>query len=336
MREDRIMLAHGAGGVMMSELIAERIVSRLKNPQLDRLEDSAVLDVQGGRLAFTTDSFVVQPLFFPGGDIGRLAVCGTVNDLAMGGAVPRWLSLGLILEEGLKFADLDRILESIATTAGEAGVRVVTGDTKVVERGACDGIFINTAGLGVIPEGRNLDSYSIGIGDKVLLSGTIAEHGLAVMLAREKLEISSPLVSDVACLHELAASLLDAAPGTRAMRDPTRGGVAAALCDFAAASGVCIEIDETSVPLTDAARGACEIGGFDPLIVANEGKLVAVVPPDQADSALAALRSHPLGGNAAIIGEATASPEGKVVMRTSIGGRRFVEKPYGEQLPRIC
>jgi len=336
MSEDRILMAHGAGGIQMSELIAERIVSRLKNPLLERMEDSAVLEVPAGRLAFTTDSFIVKPIFFPGGDIGHLAVCGTVNDLTMAGAVPRWLSLGLILEEGLEFSVLDRILDSIARAANEAGVHVVTGDTKVVDRGACDKIFINTAGVGVIPEGRNLDSASIRIGDKVLLSGTIAEHGLAVMLAREALEIHSPLQSDAACLNSLAARMLEAAPDTRAMRDPTRGGVSAALSDFAAASKLAIEIDESLIPLTEAARGACEIGGFDPLIVANEGKFVAIVPPDQTDAALSALKSHPLGENAAIIGEVVASPEGKVVMRTAIGGRRFVEKPYGEQLPRIC
>jgi len=336
MSEDRILMAHGAGGIQMSELIAERIVSRLKNPLLERMEDSAVLEVPAGRLAFTTDSFIVKPIFFPGGDIGHLAVCGTVNDLTMAGAVPRWLSLGLILEEGLEFSVLDRILDSIARAANEAGVHVVTGDTKVVDRGACDKIFINTAGVGVIPEGRNLDSASIRIGDKVLLSGTIAEHGLAVMLAREALEIHSPLQSDAACLNSLAARMLEAAPDTRAMRDPTKNDVSAALSDFAAASKLAIEIDESLIPLTEAARGACEIGGFDPLIVANEGKFVAIVPPDQTDAALSALKSHPLGENAAIIGEVVASPEGKVVMRTAIGGRRFVEKPYGEQLPRIC
>jgi hydrogenase expression/formation protein HypE len=300
------------------------------------MEDSAVLDVPEGRLAFTTDSFIVKPIFFPGGDIGRLAVCGTVNDLAMAGAEPRWLSLSLILEEGLEFEALDRVLDSIASAAGEAGVQVVTGDTKVVERGACDRVFINTAGVGVIPAGRNLDSTSIKPGDRVLLSGTIAEHGLAVLLAREELEIRTPLKSDAACLNGLAGCILDAAPGTRAMRDPTRGGVAAALCDFAEASGVGLEIDESQVPLTDAARGACEIGGFDPLVVANEGKLIAVVPPEEADIALDAAVSHPLGANARIIGEITDRPPGKVILRTMIGGRRFVEKPYGEQLPRIC
>jgi|AMFO01.1.fsa_nt_gi hydrogenase expression/formation protein HypE len=335
---DTIQLAHGAGGRLSGELIARHLLPRFGNPQLDRLEDQAILEVPAGRLAFSTDTFVVSPLEFPGGDIGELAVNGTVNDLAMGGARPLYLSVGLILEEGLPLATLERILDSMAAAARRAGVRIVTGDTKVVDRGHGDGMFINTSGIGVVPDGVVLGADRIRPGDAVLVSGTIADHGMAIMATREELSFRATIASDTAPLHDLAAALLDACPDgrLRTMRDPTRGGLATTLNEFAAAAGVGIVLEEGSIPVRDDVQAACEILGFDPLAVANEGKLVAVVAADAADAALAALRSHPLGRDAAIVGAVTADHAGMVTLRTALGVERIVDMPLGLQLPRIC
>jgi len=334
--ENQIRLAHGAGGRMMAELIRDTFAAAFDNPYLGRLADAAVLGLEGTRLALSTDSFVVRPLFFPGGDIGSLAVHGTVNDLSMMGARPLWLTAGFILEEGLEREVLERVVRSMATAARSAGVLVVAGDTKVVERGHGDGLYINTAGLGVVPPGVQIGPEQGRVGDVVLLSGTIGDHGIAVLSRREGLGFETDLVSDSAPLNGLVEALLAAAPHTHSLRDPTRGGLAAALNELAAASRVGIEIEEGLVPLRPAVRAACEMLGFDPLTVANEGKLVAFVPPEEADAALSALRAHPLGRDAARIGVVTAEHAGMVLARTAIGGRRVVDMPLGELLPRIC
>lgn len=333
---ERILLSHGGGGLAMQRLISERIVSRLANPALAPLLDSAILNLSGPRIALTTDSFVVKPIFFPGGDIGRLSVAGTVNDLCAVGAVPRFLTLALILEEGLPIELLERVLESIAATANEANVAVVTGDTKVVERGAADGLYINTAGLGEIPEGRDLSPARIRPGDAVLVSGTLGDHGIAVMSKREGIEFETELVSDVAPLGALAEALFAAAPHLRCLRDPTRGGAAMALCDFARESRTGIWIEEARLPIRPEVVGACEMLGLEPLGIANEGKFVIVCPREESEAALAALRRHPLGRNATLIGEVRPQPAGKLILSTRIGGRRVVEPPAGEALPRIC
>ena len=335
---DTVQLAHGAGGRLTAELIARHLLPRFGNPLLERLEDQAVLDVPTGRLALTTDTFVVSPLEFPGGDIGDLAVNGTVNDLAMGGARPLYLTVGLVLEEGLPLAVLDRILDSMAAAARRAGVQVVTGDTKVVDRGHGDGLYVNTTGLGAVPDGVVLGADRIRPGDAVLLSGTVADHGMAILATREELSFRATIASDTAPLHELVAALLDACPGgaVRALRDPTRGGLAATLNEFAGRAGAGIAVTEEAVPVRDDVRAACEILGLDPLAVANEGKLVAVVAPDAADAALAALRAHPLGREAAVIGTVTGDHPGLVTLRTPLGVERILEMPLGLQLPRIC
>jgi hydrogenase expression/formation protein HypE len=332
-----IRLAHGAGGRMMADLICEVFTAALDNPYLRQMADSTLLEVAGGsRLAISTDSFVVRPLFFPGGDIGSLAVHGTVNDLAMSGARPLWLTAGFILEEGLEMEVLQRVVRSMAEAAATAGVLVVAGDTKVVERGHGDGIYINTAGVGVVPEGVGIGPQQAQPGDAILLSGTVGDHGIAVLGQREGLGFETALVSDSAPLNGLVAALLAAAPHIHCLRDPTRGGLAAALNELATASGVGIEFDEAAVPLRPAVAAACEMLGFDPLTVANEGKLVAFVPPEEAAAALAALRAHPLGQAATRIGVVTAEHPGLVLARTAIGGRRVVDMPLGELLPRIC
>ena len=335
---DTVQLAHGAGGRLTGELIARHLLPRFGNPLLDRLEDQAVLEAPGGRLALTTDTFVVSPLEFPGGDIGDLAVNGTVNDLAMGGARPLYLTVALVLEEGLPLAQLDRILDSMAAAARRAGVQVVAGDTKVVDRGHGDGLYVNTTGLGVVPDGLSLGADRLRPGDAVLLSGSVADHGMAVLATREELSFRATIRSDTAPLHELAAALLDACPpgAVRALRDPTRGGLAATLNEFAAAAGAGIAVEESAVPVHDDVRAACEILGIDPLAVANEGKLVAVVDAAAAGDALAALRAHPLGREAARIGEVTAEHPGLVTLRTPLGVERILEMPLGLQLPRIC
>ena len=333
---DTIQLAHGAGGRLSAELIEKLILPRFSSTELDKLEDQAVLELPPGRVAFSTDTFVVDPIFFPGGDIGDLAVNGTVNDVAMSGAEPIALSVGFVLEEGLPLADFHRILCSMEQAARTAGVRMVTGDTKVVGRGGCDKIFINTSGLGVIPAGVSLSAASLRPGDAVLVSGTIADHGMAIMSRREGLSFTADIQSDTAALNGLVRALLDSGAQVRALRDPTRGGVATTLNEFAAASQVGIELEEEAVAVHDQVRGACEILGIDPLYVANEGKLVAVVAAADAEKALAAMRSRPEGAEARIIGRVRAEHPGVVAMRTALGAERIVDMPVGEQLPRIC
>jgi hydrogenase expression/formation protein HypE len=333
-----IRLAHGAGGRMMADLIRDVFAPPLDNPALRRLADSAVLQLpaSGVRLAVSTDAFVVRPLFFPGGDIGSLAVHGTVNDVAMGGARPLWLTASFVLEEGLEVEVLERVVRSMADAARAAGVQVVAGDTKVVERGRGDGMYITTTGVGLVMEGVEVGPDRARPGDAVLVSGTLGDHGIAVLSRREGLRFETELLSDSAALNRLVERLLAAAPRTHCLRDPTRGGLASALNELAAASGVGIEIEEAQVPLRPAVVAACEMLGFDPLTIANEGKLIAVVPPEEAQSALEALRTDPLGRDAARIGSVTEEHPGVVLARTGIGGRRIVDMPLGELLPRIC
>ena len=334
---NRITLAHGAGGRMTQELIREVFAAHFSNPVLSRMNDAAVIAAQdGGRLAFSIDGHVVSPLFFPGGDIGELAVNGTVNDLAMMGARPLWLAASFIIEEGLALADLERIAKSMAGAAERAGVQVVAGDTKVVERGKGDGVYISTAGVGVIPPHLDIDAGNARPGDVILLSGPIASHGIAIMLQREGLAFSSAIESDTAPLYGPVARMLAAAPRTRAMRDATRGGLATALSELARASGVGMIIREEAVPIQDPVRAACELLGLDPLVVANEGVVIAIVPPAEADAALAALRGHPLGEQAVRLGEVTDVRPGVVVMETPLGSQRVVMPLTGDLLPRIC
>ncbi|PKP69656.1 MAG: hydrogenase expression/formation protein HypE [Alphaproteobacteria bacterium HGW-Alphaproteobacteria-4] len=338
LRDDKVTLAHGGGGKAMRDLIEEVFTSVFAPPGMEdqaRLM-TAALQQPGARLAFTTDSFVVTPLEFPGGDIGKIAVCGTVNDLAVGGAVPLWLSAAFIIEEGCEVALLRRIVASMAREAAAAGVSIVTGDTKVVGRGAADGVFVTTSGIGVIPPGRDLAAARVRAGDVAIVNGVLGDHGAAILAARGDLALSSDLVSDCAALGHLMQAALAAAPGIRAARDCTRGGLASSLNEIAAEAGVGIEIDETLLPLRDEVRGVCEILGLDPLYLANEGTLVLFCPPDQAEAALAAMRGLPEGAGAALIGQAVAAPAGRVVMRTLFGGSRIVDMLVGEQLPRIC
>lgn len=336
MRSDRILLAHGSGGTMMKELIEEVFVAGFGDEVLLRMDDAAALDFPGSRLAFSTDTYVVHPLFFPGGDIGRLAVCGTVNDVATSGARPLYLSVGFVLEEGMPVEDLKRILISMHDAAAEAGVRIVTGDTKVVERGHGDGCYINTAGVGVLPDGVDLSGSHCRPGDVVLLSGTLGDHGIAIVSTREGLEFSTDISTDAAPLAALVSAVLEAAPDVRCFRDPTRGGLASTLNELAGASGVSITVNETDVPVNDQVRGASEMLGYDVFQVANEGKMVAVVPPEQAEAALAAMKGAPYGAEAAIIGSVAESPAGKVYVRTAFGATRIMDMLVGEQLPRIC
>ena len=336
-----VMLGHGSGGTMMKRIIDEVFFAAYAGEELLRGDDAAVLPApaQGERLAFSTDSFVVTPHFFPGGDIGRLAVCGTVNDVATSGATPRYLSCGFVLEEGFPIKDLKRICASMAEVAKEAGVHLVTGDTKVVNRGHGDGVYINTAGIGTLREGVNLGGAQCKPGDKVLVSGTLGDHGITIMSCREGLSFSADLQSDAAPLNHLISDVLAAAPNTRCFRDPTRGGLASTLNEFADQAQVDITIDEDSVPVKDAVRGACEMLGYDVLQVANEGKMVCVVPADEADAALGAMRANKYGVDAAIIGEVgEMQPERgpKVYLRTAFGGKRILDMLVGEQLPRIC
>jgi hydrogenase expression/formation protein HypE len=336
-----VTLAHGGGGKAMKDLIDDVFVAAFDNPALAPLEDQARFDMAalaalGDRLAFTTDSFVVDPLIFPGGDIGKLAICGTVNDLAVGGAVPLYLSCAMIIEEGVSVDALRQIAGSMAATAREAGVAIVTGDTKVVGKGACDKVFINTAGIGVIREGVNLSAGGARPGDVILVNGQLGDHGAAILGARGDMALDSPIESDCAALNGLIGALLNAAPGLRFMRDATRGGIATVLNEIAAASQAAIEIDEASTPIREDVRGFCEILGLDPLYLANEGKIVAVVPADEADAALSAMRAHEHGLGACIIGQVGAGEPGRVTMKSVFGGRRIVDMLVGEQLPRIC
>jgi len=338
---ERILLGHGSGGKMSAKLIQEVFLPSWNNPVVSALEDQATLNMPdwakgSAKLAFTTDSFVVHPLFFPGGDIGKLAVHGTVNDLAVGGAVPRFLSAAFILEEGLLIDDLRRIVTSMRSACEAAGVKLVTGDTKVVDRGKGDQVFITTSGIGWVPEGRSLSIQNAQAGDRILISGTIGDHGITIMSAREGIEFETALESDSAPLNGLTEMMLNACPEIRCMRDPTRGGVSSTLNELAAASNVGIKLQESRLPIRREVRGACEMLGLDPLYVANEGKLIAVVPHDASDEVLRVMRRHPLGTNAAEIGEVVADHRGMVVMKSVIGGERVVTMLAGEQLPRIC
>jgi hydrogenase expression/formation protein HypE len=334
--KDTIVLGHGSGGRLSAELIQDIFLPAFQNPILSRLDDQAVVNVNGTRLAFTTDTFVVKPLFFPGGDIGSLAVHGTVNDLAMGAAKPLFLSAAFILEEGLSVETLRRVVESMHGAARTAGVSIVTGDTKVVEKGSGDQLFINTTGIGIVAEGVNLSANAARPGDKVLLSGTIGDHGIAILAQREGLEFESRIESDSAPLHTLVADMLNVSRDIHCMRDPTRGGVSSTLNEIAAQSGVGIELIESEIPVREGVRGACEMLGLDPLYVANEGKLIAIVDPAAADGILAAMRKHPLGSDARVIGTVTDSHRGLVTMRTAFGTSRIVDMLAGDQLPRIC
>ncbi|HET8951320.1 MAG TPA: hydrogenase expression/formation protein HypE [Solirubrobacteraceae bacterium] len=335
--DEHITLSHGAGGKSSHTLIETLFLRELGNPLLEPLADHALLPAtDGARLAFTTDASVIAPLFFPGGDIGELAVNGSVNDLAMAGATPRYLSASFILEEGLPIEALTRVVRSMASAARAAGVVVATGDTKVVERGKADGLYISVAGIGTVDHALQLAPAAIRPGDKVLLSGTIGDHGMAIMIARGGLELEGDLESDTAPLHELVAALLRATDGVRCLRDPTRGGVATVLNELALSAEVAITVDELMVPIRPEVNGACEILGIDPLYVANEGKLIAVVTPEAEQVALAALRSHPLGTSAAVIGEVREDPPGMVLLDTAFGGTRVVDMLAGDPLPRIC
>ncbi|MGX7003181.1 hydrogenase expression/formation protein HypE [Caballeronia sp. KNU42] len=341
LRDATINLAHGGGGRAMRDLIEDVFVPAFDNPALAALEDQAVFPLAnlaslGDRLAFTTDSYVVDPLFFPGGDIGTLAVSGTVNDLAMSGAKPLFLSCGMVIEEGLAVDVLRRVAASMQRVAIEAGVSIVTGDTKVVERGCADKLFINTAGVGVVPPGVNLSARRAQPGDAVIVNGFLGDHGAAILVARKQLALQSDIASDCAPLASLVDAMLSACKDIHCMRDATRGGVATVLNEFAVSSGVAIRIRENALPIREEVKGACEILGLDPLYLANEGKLVAIVPAYAASSVLAAMHAHPAGTRAAVIGEVVEEPAGIVVLNTVFGGQRIVDMLTGEQLPRIC
>jgi hydrogenase expression/formation protein HypE len=336
LRDERLTLAHGAGGKATRDLVEALFVEELGNDALAPLGDSAVVPPAGGRLALTTDSYVVRPLVFPGGDIGELAVNGTVNDLAVAGARPLWLTAGFVLEEGLPVDLLREIVRSMASAAARAGVPVAAGDTKVVERGKADGLYVTTAGVGVLEHDLELVPGRVRPGDRVLLSGTLADHGMAVMIARGDLRLEGDVASDTAPVHELASALLGLGEGLRWMRDPTRGGLATALNELAGQAALAVRLEESALPVRPAVLAACEILGIDPLYVANEGKLVAVVAPDAVDDALAALRAHPLGADAVEVGTIEAEPEGMVLLDTTLGGSRIVDVLVGDPLPRIC
>ena len=339
--DTQVLLGHGSGGTMMKRIIDEVFFAAYAGEELEQGNDAASLPAPapGERIAFSTDSFVVTPHFFPGGNIGKLAICGTVNDVATSGAIPQYLSCGFILEEGYPIEDLKKICATMAETAAEAGVRLVTGDTKVVNRGHGDGVFINTSGVGFIPAGVNLSGANCQPGDKVLVTGTLGDHGITIMSCRESLSFDAPVESDAAPLNHLIADVLAAAPDTRCFRDPTRGGLASTLNELAAQSNVDMLIEEQDIPVKDAVMGACDMLGYDVLQVANEGKMVCVVAADQADAALAAMKANKYGVDAAIIGEvAQCDPERgpKVYLRTAFGSRRILDMLVGEQLPRIC
>lgn len=341
LKADKVLLAHGSGGKAMRDLIDDVFVSAFDNPAMGDMEDQARLGLAamqavGDRLAFTTDSFVVDPLFFPGGDIGKLAIYGTVNDLAVGGAKPLYLTCSMIIEEGLEIEVLRRVVASMRVAADEAGVAIVTGDTKVVHRGACDKLFINTAGVGVIPAGREIAARQVRPGDKLLVNGVLGDHGAAILNARGDMALTSPVLSDCKALNGLIEALISAAPNTRSLRDATRGGLASAVNEVAASASVGVMLREDDIPLRPEVRGFCEILGLDPLYLANEGTLIAFVPGDEAEAALSAMRGHEAGREAAIIGEARDVKPGLVVMKSAFGGERIVDMLVGDQLPRIC
>jgi len=333
---ETILLGHGSGGKLSADLLHRVILPVFDNPILSRTNDQAVFDVGGAKLAFTTDSFVIKPIFFRGGDIGSLAVHGTVNDLAVGGATPLFLSAAFILEEGFPLEDLRRIIASMKEAADCAGVQIVTGDTKVVERGSCDGIFINTAGVGVVQTGLTLSADQAQPDDVILLSGPIGDHGIAILAEREGLSFESEIISDSAPLHSLVADLMATGAAIRCMRDPTRGGVASALNEIAQASKVGIQLEEQAVPVRQEVRGACELLGLDPLYIANEGKLLVVCSSADADLALSAMQRHPQGEGSSAIGRVTRKNSGLVTIRTSLGAVRIVDMLSNDQLPRIC
>jgi len=331
-----IVMGHGGGGKLSAELVEHLFLPAFRNEQLEQLGDAAVFHINGTRLAMSTDSFVVRPLFFPGGNIGKLAVCGTINDISMSGAKPLYLSVGFIIEEGLPLELLGQIVDSMAAAAHQAGVTLITGDTKVVDKGHGDGLYINTTGVGLVPEGLHIGPDKAKPGDAILLSGTIGDHGMAIMSVREGLQFETTIISDAAALNDLVATILTVSQDIHVLRDPTRGGVASSLNEIAAAAQVGIVLDEQVIPVREAVRSACELLGMDPLYVANEGKLLAIVPHDQADAILYAMRQHPLGQQAAIIGEVVNRHPGMVVAKTGIGGTRVVAMSIGEPLPRIC
>ncbi len=335
--DEVVTLAHGAGGKSSAALVDAVFVEAFRNPALEQLGDGAVLTLPSGeRLVFSTDSFVVSPLRFPGGSIGHLAVHGTVNDLAVSGAHPRWLSVAFVIGEGFAIAELREIVADMAAAAQAAGVLLVTGDTKVVPKGAADGLYITTSGVGVIPEGRQLSASNVQVGDRVVLSGTLGDHGMSVMMARGDLAIEAEIESDTAPVHDMVEALLAVAPSTRWMRDPTRGGLGTICNELAQDTGLAVILEEDALPVAPMVRGACDMLGIDPLYVANEGKFIAVVPPDETEAALGALRAHPQGEHAAVIGEVLAEPEAVVALRTGFGGTRIVDMLVGDPLPRIC
>ncbi|MHB9095100.1 MAG: hydrogenase expression/formation protein HypE [Eubacteriales bacterium] len=336
MADNSILLAHGSGGRLSHELVKSIFLPVFDNQVLNQLDDRADVEVSGVKLAFTTDSFVVNPPFFAGGDIGKLAVCGTVNDLAMGGAEPLYISAGFIIEEGFSLDSLKSVVASMKKAADEAGVKIVCGDTKVVEKGSADQIFINTSGIGLVPEGVKVSGSLARPGDKVVINGFIGDHGMAVMAERQGLSFKSTIASDCAPLNGLVKTMLGESKNIHVFRDPTRGGVATTLNEIAAQSGVGIVLREEAIPVRDEVMAACEILGFDPLYVANEGKLLAVIPAETAERVVAAMKNHPYGTDSAIIGEVVADHPGRVVLSTGIGGRRIVDMLVGEQLPRIC
>jgi len=335
MENNRVLLAHGSGGKLSHDLIEKSFVPALGNPILNKLDDSAVFELSG-RLAFTTDSFIVSPIFFPGGDIGKLAVCGTVNDLAMSGAIPLYLSLAFIIEEGFLTDELEKIVSSIYQAADEAGVKIVTGDTKVVNLGSADKLFINTSGVGIVPPGVDISGANAIPGDKVIVSGNLGNHGIAVLSQREGLKFQVPIQSDCAPLNKMVAEILETSANIHCLRDPTRGGLATTLNDFAKQSQLGIRIEEEKIPVDKAVSAVCELLGFDPLYIANEGKLVAVIAPDDADKVVAKIRQNQYGAEAAIIGEVVNEHPGQVVMKTGLGASRIIDVLGGELLPRIC
>lgn len=334
---ERILLAHGSGGSLSRRLVEDIFLSAFDNAFLAPLNDQAVFDVSSRSLAFTTDSYVIRPIFFPGGDIGKLSVCGTINDLAVGGAVPLYLSASFIIEEGMFFDELQRVVASMAQTAKKADVQIITGDTKVVERGKGDKLFINTAGIGAINGTARLSPDKIRTGDVIIVSGSMGDHGIAILAERDGIDMDTPVLSDCAPLHGLVRAMLLAVPdGIRAMRDPTRGGLATVLNEFAARANLAMTIKEATIPVKTEVKGACEILGFDPLYLANEGKLIAVVSPENASACLSAMKKDPLGRDSAIIGTVEEKPKGRVILETQVGSRRILEMLSGEQLPRIC
>ncbi|WP_420645829.1 hydrogenase expression/formation protein HypE [Candidatus Leptofilum sp.] len=331
-----IVLGHGGGGKLSAELVEHLFLPAFRNEQLEDLGDAAVFTMSGQRLAISTDSFVVRPLFFPGGNIGELAINGTVNDISMSGAKPLYLTVGFIIEEGLPLSALGQIVDSMATAAATAGVAIISGDTKVVDKGHGDGVFINTSGVGVVPDGYSIGPNQAKPGDVVIVSGTIGDHGMAIMSVREGLEFEAPIVSDTAALNGLISQMLDVCPHIHVLRDPTRGGVASSLNEIAQSSQVGIVLNENKIPVNPAVKAACELLGMDPIFVANEGKLLAIVPENEADQVVAVMRNHELGRETAVIGQVVSAHPGMLVARTGIGGTRVISMQIGEQLPRIC